>query len=130
MSGALTSEPVAWRITWLPGSPNSSGKPGITDNKELADARYLQGAFVTPLYECPLVEGGDLVGSSEPPLTAEEHLCLDELSGRLFDECQHARKTRGESRAETLTHDSLSRLRRLCRALEDALHRPLERRRG
>ena len=45
------AEPVAWRITWLPGSPNSTGRPGITDNKELADARHLQGAFVTPLYE-------------------------------------------------------------------------------
>jgi predicted nucleic acid-binding Zn-ribbon protein len=68
------------------------------------------------------------MGKVEPALTEEEELCLGELSGRLFDECQRARKARGESKTETMIHDSLSRLRRRHRELSDALLLPLGRR--
>jgi hypothetical protein len=67
------------------------------------------------------------IGKVEPALTEEEETCLGELSDRLFDECQQARKARGESKPETMIHDSLSRLRRRHRELSEALLLPLGR---
>lgn len=57
----------------------------------------------------------------EPPLTAKEHDCIGNLLARLFYECQNAREVRGDSIAETLTHDALARLARRCRTIETHL---------